>query len=554
MKRSGVSFCILILALTAWPLSVQAQYPYWKYDRLIEANAGHQASNPQIAVSGTKAVAVWVQETNGPGTHRVYSNYSTNGGATWHTAKLIEDNIGSMAAEPQVVLSGSKAVAVWLQTIGSFHYVHANYSTDGGATWHADRQIESTGGSSAIELRCGMSGSNVVAVWLKVNDSTDTLHVFRNYSADGGATWGAANQIETNTYYESKYPHVALSGPNTVDVWIRSDGSNWRIFTSWSADGGFHWHTMQSLDDNAGYDAYNPKVAISGTNAVAVWEQYTALGYWRIFSSYSTDGGQTWHPDKYVSNMVTLNQNQPQVVLSGSNAVAIWLQTDAGNPTRVYSCFSTDGGANWSIASPIETNNGYSASAPQLALSGSGVAAVWTKSDGSASRVFANYSPNKGVTWRSARMVDGLGGTSSYTPQIALSGSAVVAVWRTFDGSNSRIAANNATFTSTQKDKLKPPKLISPASGATGVSTGVSFQWQDMNSLPQELKVKIRLKPAGGVYKYFTIPANYVSYFVSGLIRGKTYSWNVQAVGNGTNVLNSSWGNGGVDWKFTTLP
>jgi len=135
---------------------------------------------------------------------------------------------------------------------------------------------------------------------------------------------------------------------------------------------------------------------------------------------------------------------------------------------------------------------------------------------------------------------------------VALSGSAIVAAWRVQDGSNSRVAANNAIYSAGQKDKLKPSLLTSPPSGATDLTTAVAFKWKDTNSLPQELKLKIRLKPAGGLYKYFTVPADYTSYVISGLLRGKTYSWNVQAVGNGTKILNSTWANGGTDWKFAT--
>jgi hypothetical protein len=547
MKRFGILLCILLFALAAWPVSVWAQYPYWKYDRLIEANAGHQASSPSVAVSGAKAVAVWIQEYGG--IPRVYSNYSTNGGATWHTAKLIEDNAGYMAGEVQVALSGSNAVAVWTQDVG-YMKVHANYSTDGGATWHTDRLIEYPAGTQSGSVRVMMSGTRVLATW--THEYSGALHTYFNASQDGGKTWrDYPLQIETTTTHESKYPSGAVSGSNMVVVWSRSDGFNQRVFYNASSNGGLNWRGEATLG-HAGYDVYNPKVALSGTSAVAVWEQKSSTGNWRIYSSYSTDAGQTWHADKLVADLGTADQNKPQVVMTGSSAVVTWRQSDPVSPALIDSCFSTDGGANWSTAQALETGNVYPADDPQLALSGSRVASIWAESDGIATRIFANFSPNKGATWRSVRKVDGLSGANGSYPQVALSSSAIVAVWRVFDGSNSRIAANNATFTATQKDKLKPPKLVSPANGATGVATGVSFQWTDTNSLPQERKVKLRLKPAGGVYKTFTVPANYVSYFISGLTRGKTYSWNVMAVGNGTNILNSTWANGGVDWKFTT--
>ena len=549
MKRALVVLSAFSLVMAFLPSFIQAQYPYWRYDRLIEGNTGHQASSPRVAVSGTNAVAVWCQEYDG--TFRVYSNYSTNGGATWHNAKIIEDNVGCVASGVQVALSGSKAVAVWTQTIGSYYQVHANYSTDGGATWHTDQKIDYPAGSHSMGVQVAVSGTRVAVVWF--HEYLGALHVYFNSSQDAGKTWrNYPLQIETTTDYESQYPHVALSGAHIAVVWTRTDGSNKRVFYNASADGGITWHGYDILDDNAGYDVYAPKVAVSGTNAVAVWEQMSSTGNWRIYSSYSTDGGATWQADKLVADLGTANQNKPQVVISRTRVVAVWRQANLGGAALIYSCFSPDGGANWSTAQPIETSNGFSADNPQLALTGNGVVAVWGQSDGNMSRIFANYSPDKGAHWRSERMIDGLAGTSGVEPQVALSGSAIVAAWRVQDGSNSRVAANNAIYSTGQKDKLKPPLLTSPPSGATDLTTDVAFKWKDTNSLPQELKLKIRLKPAGGLYKYFTVPADYTSYVISGLLRGKTYSWNVQAVGNGTKILNSTWANGGTDWKFAT--
>jgi hypothetical protein len=549
MKKAFVILSASVLAMAFLPSLLQAQYPYWRYDRLIEGNAGQEASSPRVAVSGTNAVAVWCQRYDG--TYRVYSNYSTNGGATWHTAKIIEDNVGCVASDAQVVLSGSKAVAVWTQTIGSYYQVHANYSTDGGATWHADRLIDYPAGSQSMGVQAAISGTRVAVVWF--HEYLGALHVYFNASLDAGKTWrNYPLQIETTTVYESKYPHVALSGANIAVVWTRTDGSKDRVFYNASADGGVTWRSYNILDDNAGYNVYAPKVAVSGTNAVAVWEQMSSTGNWRIYSSSSTDGGATWQPDKLVADLGTANQNNPQVAISRTRVVAIWRQANLGGATLIYSCVSSDGGMNWSTAQPIESSNGYSADKPQLALAGNGVAAVWRKSDGHQSRVFANYSPDKGATWRSERMIDGLAGTDGVEPDVALSSSAVVAAWRVFDGLNSRVAANSATYTLTQKDKLKPPLLTSPPSGATGLTTTVAFEWQDTNGLPQERKLKIRLKPAGGLYKFFTVPADYTSYVIGGLLPGKIYSWNIQAVGNGANIQNSTWANGGRDWVFTT--
>jgi uncharacterized repeat protein (TIGR01451 family)/uncharacterized repeat protein (TIGR02543 family) len=97
---------------------------------------------------------------------------------------------------------------------------------------------------------------------------------------------------------------------------------------------------------------------------------------------------------------------------------------------------------------------------------------------------------------------------------------------------------------------LNMPTLIAPVNNSTGQPTTVTFQWLDTNSNPQEVSYRIRLKPAGGTYAVFTVPANSISFLKSGLARNKTYYWSVQAKGNGTSIKDSTWT---ANWRFTTL-
>ncbi len=99
---------------------------------------------------------------------------------------------------------------------------------------------------------------------------------------------------------------------------------------------------------------------------------------------------------------------------------------------------------------------------------------------------------------------------------------------------------------------LFPPALVSPASGSTGQPTSLTLSWLDPNSAPNETKYRIRVKPAGGSYTNYLAGADATSYLLTGRAANKTYSWNVQAVGNGGTIPDSAWGNGGVDWTFST--
>jgi hypothetical protein len=554
MKKALVFLSALTLALAFLPVCVQAQYFCWHYDRLIENNAGLTGCEPDIAISGTKAVAVWYQ--SGGSNRRIYANYSIDGGKTWHADQIIE-NINTEAYSPHVAMSGNIAVAAWNQWYSGYYRIFTNYSTDGGKTWHTSQIIEDLVGAGALSEgpAIAVSGTRVFAAWSQSDGSHYRIYV--NYSTDGGKIWHSRQPIDNVTAYGSGLPTVAFSGLNAVVAWPRYDGSVSRAYANYSADGGATWHTEQLLEDNTGYNVFNPpRVAISGTNAVAVWDQSSSSLGRSVYSNYSTDGGATWHSDQMIKSPVTSTASYPQVAMSGTKVVAVWIQYDTSGFNYICSNHSTDSGATWDLPHAVEANTTYAPSVPHVALSGLNAIAVWRQPDGSGDRVFTSYSTNAGESWPKLRTLDGIAGTTAGNcfPKIALSGTKAAAVWVENDGVSDRIVSNYAGYFAKEKYYLRPPKLKGPANGSVSVAQPVTLSWQDTNdpSGPQELKYKIRIKPAGGTYAFINVPANSVIYVKSGLARNKAYSWNVQAVGNGTTVLNSSWANGGVDWKFTT--
>ena len=154
---------VLITAFLISPLVTLAQGT-WGSDQLIEDNAEYDGYLPQVAISGSSAVAVWRQHDGS--SNRIYSSYSGDGGATWESDQLIEDNDGYHGYDPQVAISGSSAVAVWRQQDGSKYRIYSNYSSDGGATWALnDQLIEDNALYSGSDPQVAISGLSAVAVW-----------------------------------------------------------------------------------------------------------------------------------------------------------------------------------------------------------------------------------------------------------------------------------------------------------------------------------------------------------------------------------------------------
>lgn len=95
-----------------------------------------------------------------------------------------------------------------------------------------------------------------------------------------------------------------------------------------------------------------------------------------------------------------------------------WIQSDSGTD-RVATSTSTDDGVTWS-APVLISGPDFDASSLDLASSGSGVAAAWTRGDGSDTRVEASSSVD-GVTWSAPTFLS-TGGENAFDPRIASDG------------------------------------------------------------------------------------------------------------------------------------
>ena len=311
--------------------------------------------------------------------------------------------------------------------------------------WHSDGLIENNAGFNGFLPQVAISGNNVVAVWYQ-SDGSNT-RIYSNYSTDGGATWGSDQLIENNAGFDGASPQVAISGNNVVAVWMQLDaGGNYRIYSNRSTNGGATWGSDQLIDDHPGFSAGFPQVAMSGLNVVVVWAQDDATTFQRIYSDYSTDGGATWHADQPLENNTGFDGWFPEVAMSGNNVVAVWYQPDA-TALRIYSNYSTNGGATWGSDQLIEDNAGNSGITPQVSISGNNVVAVWVQLLGGIFRIYSNYSTNGGATWGSDQLIEDNGALpiGGNLPQVAILGSNAVAVWQQFDGTTTRVYSNYST-------------------------------------------------------------------------------------------------------------
>jgi len=242
-------------------------------------------------MSGDRVVAVWEQKVDG--TLRVFSSYSSDSGDTWNTNRLIEDNAGFTAAYPRVVISGSNAVAIWQQEDGTYNSIYSNYSTNWGAAWGQAQLVENED-YQAWDACVAIDGTKVVAAWSQA-DSAVVYALDSNYSTDGGKTWEGVKQVSYDGISDRCVPQIAISGANVAMVWFQEGWFGGRIHGITSTDAGANWGEEQLIEDNIDCVGLDPQVAMYGLKVVAVWYQTDGPDYsdynFHVYGNYTVFKG-----------------------------------------------------------------------------------------------------------------------------------------------------------------------------------------------------------------------------------------------------------------------
>jgi hypothetical protein len=411
---------------------------FWQQAVLIDNNAGKDASMPQVAMFDTDAVAVWEQwdgENN-----RIYSNYSSDSGLTWHNSILIENNTGKEAIHPQVAISGKNAVAVWAQSDGKNYRIYANYSSDCGATWHDPRLIESNEGYDGSRPQAVIYGFNLAVVWSQGDGQNGRIYC--NASTNGGISWAGAETID-NPGHDGYLPAIAASGRNIIAVWNQDYGSQEKIYSTHSMDGGINWQKPMAIEQEGGNRTTTPSLAVSGASVVAVWNQ-DKNGVSRIYCNNSGNGATTWENARLIDDAAH-GGIAPQVAISGTKAVAVW-----NCDSWIASNYSTNNGDNWHAATIYNNPDGRKGYNPRVALFGHNAVAVWEAFDASGDGIYSSHSRDGGITWTHPLLIKNVSPHAGFfpdgRPQVAIAGLETVTIWTQRNGTSNRVYSSYADF------------------------------------------------------------------------------------------------------------
>ena len=198
----------------------------WTTGHRITWNAGASMS-PKIGAdpSGNLHV-VWQDDT--PGHWEVYYAKSTNGGATWTASQRLTWSSSSSGSPIIGVDSWDRLHVVWQGTASGNIEAFYRKSTDGGASWMAAKRLSWTSGVSFSPVIAVDSSDNLHLVW--DDDTPGNFEIYYKKSTDGGATWTANKRLTWTSSY-SWNPAVAVDSLDYVHVvWEDDTPGNWEIY------------------------------------------------------------------------------------------------------------------------------------------------------------------------------------------------------------------------------------------------------------------------------------------------------------------------------------
>jgi Neuraminidase (sialidase) len=293
----------------------------WSLARRLSWTSGDSHA-PAIAIDSSDYIhVVWYDDQTG--NNEIYYKQSTDGGATWSASRRITWTTG-WSEVPAIATGESDSVHIlWddYRQPGNFD-IYYKHSTDGGATWSSARKLAMPiieAGFTAIAIG---SSQTIHVVWYDYTPGNGEIYYAR--SADGGATWSLPKRL-TWTPGRSAFPSIAVDSSNRVHiVWNDDTTGIPEIYYKQSPDGGATWSGTKRLTWNSGNSLF-PVVSTDSSGFVhVVWEDDYISGFPGIYYKQSTDGGASWSGAKRLTSTPAFSYEPAMAIDSGNIVHLVW--------------------------------------------------------------------------------------------------------------------------------------------------------------------------------------------------------------------------------------
>jgi BNR repeat-like domain len=310
---------------------------------------------------------------------------------------------------PKIAVDSKKNIhLIWNEFLADGYEVYYRKSTDGGASWLTARRLTVTEGNSQSPVIAVDSSDKLHVVW--DGSAPGNNELFYKRSLDRGATW-SGNKRLTWTATVSSAPDIVVDSADRLHLfWSEYISGKGEVFYKKSTDGGTTWSTNQRLTWTADDSIYPAAAVDSSNNLHVVWHDKSP-GNFEIYHKKSTDGGKTWLPSQRLSWTPDVSAF-PAIADDGSgHLLVVWFDNTPGN-SEIYCTRSTDKGATWSTAKRITWNSGASMFPAINADSFGNLHLAWEDYTPGNYEIFYRKSNDGGNSWTTTERLTWNSGTS----------------------------------------------------------------------------------------------------------------------------------------------
>jgi len=291
------------------------------------------------------------------GAYRCGYSYSTDGGATWSANRIFHLPPWPSDGDPVVVVDANNNVYVICMGFGGGSQIAAYKSTDGGVTFASPTIASDTTTGLNDKPWAHVVGTTVHVCYANFGASPNELRYTR--SVDGGATWAPTQVLDRSGN------GCQFASDNAGNLYIAWWGSNEMRFVK-STNGGATWTVPAqaatvSWSSLPGPRAYPiPTMAADRTsgNVYLAWHDNDGSGGWDIRIARTTNGGATWtRPVVAVNDVPTDRQFMPALAVAPDGTIhMIWYDRRTGNLDIRYAR-STNAGTTWTASTLVTTDS-----------------------------------------------------------------------------------------------------------------------------------------------------------------------------------------------------
>ena len=224
------------------------------------------------------------------------------------------------------------------------------------------------------------NNNNTYVVWQESipGDIEGNYEIFFKKSYDKGISFGEEIRLSNNSGF-SEHPQMASENENIYVIWADNTNVNKQIYFIKSSDGGNSFGEQMTLS-NGSSNAFNQEIASFESNVYAVWLEKVSSGPYRVMTTSSSDGGETFRKPIALSENATA-QTFPKISTSNNHVYVAWnVEDESENRSGVYFTSSPDNGMTFGNVTRLNTEE-KDFGEPQVASSENHVYVIWGGSD-----------------------------------------------------------------------------------------------------------------------------------------------------------------------------